>query len=89
MARLRIDPEEVANFVAYLEAFNRDLQDRTSQMHAEFERQSDNWNDAKYEQFAEEFNRCAKLIAGFTTSTKQSTIPGMRNAVERARAYLR
>lgn len=89
MTRLRIDPEQVEQFVFYLTAYNRQLAERTEQVAAEFRLRRDSWSDAKYEEFAVQFERCAQMVRRFTETNATSTLPRMRMAVERARRYLR
>jgi len=62
MAKAIVDPEELRRFAAFLDSERERLQSQRSSMRVEFARLHEDWQDAKYTQFAQTYEEAERAL---------------------------
>ena len=87
MPQAIMDPEDVRRFAEELKRFNRDLEDRASQLHARFTALSGTWQDQEHVKFADEFAQTMKALKKFVEISNQHA-PFLMRKAQRIEEYL-
>ena len=81
------NPEELRRFAAVLKAFNADLHDSVTALHAQLISLGDTWRDQEHVKFRQQFEETMQVIARFIEASDQH-VPLLMHKAEHIENYL-
>jgi uncharacterized protein YukE len=85
MADVRLNPDDLDSFAAYLIGFSAELKDGTGNLLGHLRELGNTWEDAKYGAFADELERNARAYLEKFDEIAEQVITELKRKAERAR----
>ncbi|MFH1707147.1 MAG: WXG100 family type VII secretion target [Planctomycetota bacterium] len=87
VAKAVVDPNELRRFAAELKRFNATLQTEIVNIHRQFKRLGETWQDQEHAKFAEDFDRMVNALNRFVEASDKQ-VPSLMRKAEAAQNYL-
>lgn len=84
---VRLNPEELEQFISALQNFNRQTEELMKDMNAKFDRLGDTWQDAAYQRFGDDYMLTMARLQQFIDES-DAHLPRLRERAARARELL-
>ena len=87
MAKVIVNPDDLARFAFELKRFKTDLQSQLSSIQRSFVKLGDTWQDTEHAKFAETFEQMMRALSKFVEASDKH-VPFLLRKAERIRDYL-
>ena len=88
MAKAVVDPDELLRFVGALKRFNEGTKTELANIHRQFRRLAETWQDEEQARFAESFELMVRVVGRFVDESDKQA-PLLTRKAEAIREYLR
>ena len=87
MAKAAVDPDDLHRFAIELKRFGTELQGQLANIHRQFGKVGETWQDQEHQKFGQEFQQMLRVLTKFIASTEQQA-PILLRKAEAIRTYL-
>ena len=87
MPKVVVDPDDLHRFAVELKRFGGEVQVLLANIHRQFTKVGDTWQDQEHAKFAQEFQQMTRVLSKFVATTEQQA-PILLRKAESIKAYL-
>lgn len=87
MAQLNVDPQKVEELIKRLHKHTQDTQNQQKQLKGYLTNMQQQWNDAHYKSFVEQFNEFDKAVNKALQLSETVLLPNLKNVKKYAEDY--
>ena len=87
MPKVVVDPEDLHRFAVELKRFGTEVQTLLANIHRQFAKVGETWQDQEHAKFAQEFQQMVRVLSKFIATTEQQA-PILLRKAESIKDYL-